>query len=152
MNDLKEMTVGQLRAAVTEAKTRLEQAKTQLEALQPPCKRWTVGVHRTREITDYRAVVVEAENGEAALAAAIASQDLLGSDGDAWLELDDEVTSFDGDAVDEGNEYWRTTVSARTASWRRWSSIGGTCRGAAPTRPGGFLRATRIGSHENQES
>jgi hypothetical protein len=104
MNDLKGMTAVQLQTVITEAKTRLEQAKVQLDALQPPGKLWTVGVHRIREVTDYRAVVVEAESGEAALAAAIASQDILGSESDAWLEVADEVTSFDGDAVDEGDD------------------------------------------------
>jgi hypothetical protein len=40
MSDLKEMTVEQLRAVVTEAKTRLDEAKTRLEKIQPPGTRF----------------------------------------------------------------------------------------------------------------
>jgi hypothetical protein len=98
MNDLKEMSPEQLRNLIAEAKARLEE-------IQPPGMRWTVSLHRTRQVAEYRAIVVEAEDADTALAAAIGSQDRLNNEHEAWLELADEVTSFVGEAVDEGDDY-----------------------------------------------
>jgi hypothetical protein len=94
MSDLKEMTPTQLRGLIAEAKARLVE-------LEPPGKRWFIQMSRMREVMEIRAIVVEAQDADAARAAALASAEDLSNEPDAWDCADDEATSLDVDIVEE---------------------------------------------------
>jgi hypothetical protein len=93
-NDLTEMTPTQLRELIS-------QAKAQLKEVELPGKRWFMQLSCVRELMQSRAIVVEAPDADAALAAAKASADDLSNESDDWGCAGDEVIGFDVDIVEE---------------------------------------------------
>ena len=93
MQDLKEMTAGQLREVI-------EQAKVRLAEVKPSGKRWDVHLIRNRKATEAYAVVVEAEDAKTAVTAAWASEDCLNESSD-WECCSEELLGFHVDSVAE---------------------------------------------------
>ena len=90
MNDLTTMNPEQLREVISQAKARLAE-------VEMPAKRWHVDLACVRETREIRSIVVEAEDVDAALAAAMASGDELSRESDKWACAGDEVDGVDAE-------------------------------------------------------
>jgi hypothetical protein len=102
MNDLTSMTPEELRELIWRAKARLKEVDV-------PGKRWCVDLACVRETREIRSIVVQAEDADAALAAAVASSDDLGRESDRWQCVGDEVDGIDAEVdrmeTDEEPDY-----------------------------------------------
>lgn len=91
VSNLKKMGPMQLRGLIAEAKARLAET-------EPPRKRWDVHLICVRVVMEARTIVIEADDSDAAVTAALASEDCLIGSG-SWDGIFSDLTAFHVESV-----------------------------------------------------